>query len=471
MSWQDGTPVAAPVASGWQSGAPSLPVVTDDSLPWDASDQQRQNAARGFYGLLQDAGANIGSAIAHPIATAQAAWNSPNFSTIAALKGAAASLKDAASIPGDVLTGKSSLSDPNMAGRMANAALLASPVTPAALGGNVLAPSTEDLFREGGAGFDAWRNSGLDRPAEDAKNWARQFQGNLNAEGILNVPAGAPSTHAILDRIQASGAPTATPAELDAIRKSFVHTIGGAGANATERMAGARARNDFLSFLENAAPQDVVAGTAPAVAATQGLRDAIGNWAAAERSNTLNTLEDNAELRAQASHSGHAGSNPLRQTVASALRINPATGQSFASRSGFSPEEIDALRSEVVQGAPVNNAVRTAANMAGGGLGHMGFIGSLLAAKEGYEQAGAMGAAIGASVPFVGSALRKLDNALAARRLAEVDNMVRMRSPLAQQMGADGGLPSTVVFPTAQNKLVRALQVQQMGLPPDNQDQ
>jgi len=467
MGWQDGTPVAAPAASGWQSGAPSLPVITDDSLPWDASDQQRQNAARGFYGLLSDAGANIGSAIAHPIATAQAAWNSPNFSTIAALKGAAASLKDAASIPGDVLTGKSSLSDPNMAGRMANAALLATPVTPAALGGNVLAPSTQDLFREGGAGFDAWRNSGLSYPAADAKDWARQFQGNLNAEGILNVPAGAPSTHAILDRIQASGGPTATPAELDAIRKSFVHTVGGAGPNATERGAAANARNDFLAFLENAAPQDVLAGTAPAVEATRELRDTIGNWAAAERSNTLNTLEDNAELRADAAHSGHAGSNPLRQAIASGLRINPATGQSYFSRSGFSPEEIAALRNDVVKGGQPDNAVRTAANMAGGGLGHMGFIGALLAGKEGYEYGGLPGALIGGSIPFVGSGLRKLDNALIAKRLADVDNMVRMRSPLAQQMD----LPQEAVFPMMQNKLVRALQMQQMGVSPDNQGQ
>ena len=468
MGWQDGALVDAAPSAGWQSGALSLPVITDDGLPWNASDEQRQNAARGFYGLLQDAGANIGAALAHPVAAIQNAWSQPGYMTPKAVAGAAAALKDAASIPGDVLTGKSSLSDPNMAGRMANAALLATPVTPAALAGNALAPSMEDLFKEGGAGFDAWRNSGLSYPAQAAKDWARQFQSGLNAEGILDVPAGAPSTHAILNRVQASGGPTATPAELDAIRKSFVHTIGGAGANATERMAGARARDDFLAFLDMAAPQNAVAGPV-AGDEVQGLRNAIGNWAAAERSNTLGTLEDNAELRAQASHSGHAGSNPLRQTVASALRINPATGQSFASRSGFNPEEIAALRSEVVQGGPVNNAVRTAANMAGGGLGHMGFIGSLLAAKEGYEHAGAAGAAIGASVPFVGSALRKLDNALMARRLAEIDNAVRMRAPLAQDMAANGGLPSTVVFPTAQNKLVRALQVQQMGLPDQDQ--
>ena len=463
--WNDyaPAPAAAPASGPWDDYAP---VLTDDGLPFGATDQQRQNAARGFYGLLQDAGTNIGSVLAHPVQAIENAWNQPGSYWGNAVMGAAAALKDAATLPGDVATGKASLNDPNMVGRVVNAAMLATPVGPEAIGSKVLAPTAEDLFAKGGAGFDAWRNGGLNLPAQAPKDWARQFQSGLNAEGILDVPAGAPSTHAILNRIQTSGDLPATPAELDAIRKSFGHIAAGAGPNATERMAAGRGRNDFLSFLENAAPQDVVAGTAPAVEATQGLRDAIGNWAAAERSNTINTLEDNAELRADAAHSGHAGSNPLRQVVASGLRVNPATGQSYFSRSGFSPEEIAALRNDVVKGGQPDNAVRTAANMAGGGLGHMGFIGALLAGKEGYEHGGIPGALIGGSIPFVGSGLRKLDNALIAKRLADVDNMVRMRSPLAQQMD----LPQEAVFPMMQNKLVRALAAQQMNLP-DNSDQ
>jgi len=336
--------------------------------------------------------------------------------------------------------------------------MLASPVSPASIRTGVpISPPTDDIYAAGSRGFDNWRANGDARDPSDLAEWARRQQGALNADGILPVQAGAPSTHDILAQAAnpPAGALPVDPGSLDALRKAFVNTAHGAGANNTERMAANRARDSYMDWLSQA-PSEAIGATSPP--SVQGLRDAIGNWAAASRSDLVNNLESNAELQAERSHSGHANGNPIRQNVASVLRVNPSTGQSLASRSGLNDEEQDALRNVVGSGGPV----RTLGNMAGGGLGHGGFIGALLGAREGYEAGGVPGAMVGGSIPFIGSGLKALDKAAAARRLADADNLIRSRSPLAQQMST----PGAAIFPTSQNRLVRALMAQQ-GQPQD----
>lgn len=436
------TPSQAPAANPYDQFDN---VLTDDGLP------------QGHPDVIEGPGARLTKMLAHPIQAIENAWAYPGSYLGNAISGAASSVKNAVNLPGDVATGKVDLNDPSQAvenaGRVFNMAGLTTPISPGSVGSKLAAdaaPSMADLFAKGGAGFDAWRANGPSIPADAVAQWAMQNKQSLLNRGIRDLPAGAPSAHATLDEIIASapGALDASPAELDAIRKTFVNNVAGAGANNTERGANATLRNSLMDFLVNSSPEG------------SGLKDAVGNWAAAERSDFLNNIESNAELQGMRAHSGHPGGNPIRQNVASALRVNPATGQNMAMREGLNPDEIDALRN-VVGGGP--NSVRTASNMLGGGLGHAGMIGAILAAKEGYEHGGVMGGLAGAGLPFVGTALRKLDESLTAKRLAEADNLVRMRSPLAQQMGPARG---EAVFPTVDNKLVRALLTSQ-GQPAD----
>ncbi len=462
-------------------------VLTDDGTVWPADHEpvapvSPAPSSPGLFSalgqFLAPSGAavesawNGGPSLAAPLAqwwnSTPSQWEPMSVPGIVGAIGSGA--KDAATLPHDVAAGNVDMNDPaqaaQIAGRVANAALLASPVSPGSIGSTIArdaAPSAEALLQTGGNGFDAWRASGVESPVQPVADWAAQFQQGLLRDGIKNLPAGAPSTHAILDEL-ASPVPGAVPfnaGDLDAIRKSFGKTAQGAGANNTERLAADRAENSFLDFLSRDHDPGVVDPSNEDAAAI--LRNAIGNWGAGKRSVLINNLDTNAELQEMRAHSGHAGSNPIRQNVASAIRLNPATGESLASRFGLDKPEIGALKN-VVAGDRASNAIRTASNLMGGGLGHAGAIGGILGAKEGYEAGGVPGLIVGGSLPFVGTGLRKVDQYLASRRLADADNLVRLRSPLAQETGAN--IPTAPVFPTAQSRLVKALLLSQT---PQNQ--
>lgn len=475
--WQppDSDAVVGAPAAAWSAPAADQPyantaapgVLTDDGTVWP-EDQPGQTPAPAQPGMLS----RIGGAIAHPLQTVEDAWNYPGSYLADAVKGQASAMKSAVTLPGDVATGKVDMNDPAQAGsntaRVLSAAMMEGPARASSMNGAAAklgAPGTGALYTAGRQGFDDWRNSGLQYAPQDAADWATQFQQGLNKNGILPVSAGAPSTHSILDAIAnpPSGSLPMEAGDLDSIRKSFVNTAQGAGANNTERMAANDAKRSFLDFMQNAspinAPPAAVAGPAAGAAganAVGGLRDAIGNWAAASRGDLLDNIDSNAELRDEVSHSGHGGGNPLRQGVAASLRLNPSTGQNLLGRNGFNDAEQDAVRASV-GGGPV----RTASNMAGGGLGHAGALGAILAAREGYEAGGVPGAVAGASLPFVGSALRGLDQSSVAGKLAAASDLVRSRSPLAQS-GAVGSVTPNMT-PMLVSKLARAMAAQQGG--------
>ena len=169
--------------------------------------------------------------------------------------------------------------------------------------------------------------------------------------------------------------------------------------------------------------------------AVQGYRDANANYAAGKQASFIDNLGENAELQNARAHSGHAGGNPIRQNAASALRVNPITGISQADRAGLSDDAQDVLRQVPDPTSPWPNRIRTTSNLTGGGLGHAGLIGALIAAKEGYEAGGAMGGLAGASLPYIGVGLRGADEALAKGRLNNASDFVRSSAPLSQTGG------------------------------------
>jgi hypothetical protein len=130
----------APGGFSGGDGSPGLPaqlavitddgskVITDDGSNWTAPQGQAQP------GLIS----RVGNAIAHPIQTAEDAWNYPGFYLGDAANGMGAATRSAVTLPGDVATGKVDMNDPSQAGsnasRVLGAALLTSPAYLAGLG-------------------------------------------------------------------------------------------------------------------------------------------------------------------------------------------------------------------------------------------------------------------------------------------------------------------------------------------------
>jgi hypothetical protein len=350
------------------------------------------------------------------------------------------SLLSAASLPGDVATGHADPMSPEAIGRSAALASAISPVNPAVRAGDyavpgmlnaispgkTAAPSAEALQAAASAGYDAANKMGVEYSSPHVAALASGVQDTLNNQGILaNL---APKTHAILNSLQAvpetdSSVPLSS---LDAARKAFGFAAKDV-ANPTEQMAAKSAQSAIDQFVTRADPATVVAGPADEAAAT--ITEARANYAAGARSNTINGVQDAADLRAAAANSGANSGNALRSRVAS-LILNPKAS------AGFNPDEIAALQG-VTEGTPTSNAARTLGNLLGGGGGMHGAMTGVTGATMGYEAGGVPGAILGAGAPIVGVGAKALDNSLTAGRLSAADTMVRQRSPLFDALSAD----------------------------------
>lgn len=430
-------------------GSAASGMLTDDGTVWG----QQQQPSQHIPGLIERAG----NAIAHPIQTIEDAWNAPG----SYLGNAAASAKDAASIPGDVLTGKQPL-DQSAVGRLANAAMLASGTSPAAgavgFGARSVAAPTDDLLRAGVQGFNDWRASPLRYDPYNNANWAQQAKQDLIANGPRE--RAAPDLHAILDGMSSvpNGALDFTPAEQQQWRQEFSDLErSNKATNPVQSAAAGRLKRSFSDFLASTPPTSSVDGLMdPATAeAVQGYRNANANYAAGKQAQFVDNIESNADLGNDAAHSGHNGDNVLRQQVKSALRVNPITGVNMADRAGLNDASQDALRQVISPDSVWPNRIRTAGNLLGGGLGHAGALGALIAAKEGYEYGGLPGAIAGGSAPFLGTALKEAAENMTKNRLNNASEVVRQGAPLSQTGGYTS--PRFSVDPQTSLKLARAL--------------
>jgi hypothetical protein len=353
--------------------------------------------------------------------------------------------------PADVVEGKVPMlgpddhTSPQMIDRAANmASVIASP-SPAALAGSrygqmalpqpAAVPSAAELKAAGGAGYDAARNSGLEIAGDAVGQMAQGLQQTLQGDrGIIEKTA--PKTFSILGELAnpPQGATVGIPG-LQAARRGLT---GISMEGGTEGLAARQSIKTIDGFLENLDPASVVAGTSTAQDVSNTLRNANANYAAAQRSNTLtgeldraNTgVLDRAEANAAAANSGTNLDNSIRQRVRSLL-ANPKE------LAGFSQEEIDALN-QVNKGTFTQNAARIVGNLLGGGGGlgaaAAGAVAGAGGSALGLGPTGVGAAALGA--PVAGAALKMGENALARRGLNAVDELVRMRSPLYQQMQA-----------------------------------
>ena len=202
-------PPDAPASAPQQGGG--LPVISDA-----ISSPNAPPPGPAQPGLLS----RMGNAIAHPVQAVEDAWNYPG----SYWGNAAAAAKDAASIPGDVATGKQPL-DASIIPRTTNAALMVN--TPGAgsaavgFGAKSVAAPTDALLSAGAQGFKDWRASPLRYDPTQFANWAQEQKQGL----IANGPSAraAPDLHEIIDGMSnpPPGALDATPGEVQQWRQEF----------------------------------------------------------------------------------------------------------------------------------------------------------------------------------------------------------------------------------------------------------
>lgn len=384
-----------------------------------------------------------------------------HFDSNAGIVGA---VKRAFMAPGDAYTGQLQVMDaagnvtPEAIGRSLEFASTFSPVNPGVGSGDraipgILrasrdiipeAPTAEALKAAGNAGYNQMREMGVDYSSSSIKGLADAIRAGLDEQGFISEVA--PQTASVLAKLSNPPENSVAPlSSLDAARKAF-GKIGGNFQNPSDQAAASIVKNGIDEFILAPPEGSVVAG--PSRQAAQVLRDARANTAASYRANTLADTMEAAELQAASANSGQNIGNALRQRAKNILLSDKASA-------GFNADELAALKS-VVNGTAAANTTRFVGNLLGGGGG----LGSVVAGSAGALGAGAasgnpMVGAIGALVPVLGFATKKVSNALTQKGLNAVSEATRMRSPLYEQAAASAG--QEVVNPAAKAAIIRAL--------------
>lgn len=376
-----------------------------------------------------------------------------HFAVPKAISGLWDSAVGAATLPGDVYQGKTDPFSDEAIGRATDLAGLVSPISPASRGvgvgglrraGTTEVPSADALRTAASAGYDKARNLGVDYSSQSVSDLASGLRASLEKDGILDNLA--PKSFGILDNL--AKPPEGSVAGLqgiEAARRAFGNAARDF-TNPTEQLAAKRIIEGLDDFVTRADPASVVAG--PASEAAGILKDARGNYAAAKRSDLLTGREELADLRSVAANSGRNYDNSMRQRLVDVL-AKPKLG------AGFNDTEQAAIE-EVIRGNPLRNSTRNIANLLGGGGGLGNFLTGAAGAGAGAAVGGVPGAMVGAAAGALpGVAAKGVQNALAKRAFNALEESVRKRSPLYEELARN--TPTEALAPDARAALVKFL--------------
>jgi muramidase (phage lysozyme) len=264
-------------------------------------------------------------------------------------------------------------------------------------------PSADELKSAAKEGFDAFRNSAAEVPAAQVKQLAGKIGAELNADGFLDVLA--PKTFAVLQKLEnGPDGSVMSAAQMHAFRRAVGKIAG--SVDETERAAAMAVRERFDEFL----------GTIPETADT--LKPALGNYAAAKRSEQVGGALERAKMQADSSGSGANIDNAMRQQFKGVLKSPKQTR-------GWNEEELAGARG-VVGGDATTNAARYV-----GKLAPTGVVSGTLSGGAGFVAGGPAGAV---GLPIVGYAGKVLADTLTAGKVQKLDELIRSRSPLAKQI-------------------------------------
>jgi|SRR5215467_6357569 len=324
-------------------------------------------------------------------------------------------------------------------------AIIAGGATGAALPGEVAVPTRQALKDVAGEGYKAAREIGGEVSGPAVGNLGDTIMRGLEQDGI-NAKL-APKTFSILDEVANPPAgSTATISNFETIRRTLKNAAQDF-SNGTERLAASQAINKLDDYLAAIPRADIASEPfAGALEQAGNIRDeARANYAAAKRAELLDDKLRAAEIQAAKANSGQNFTNTARQRIADVL-MRPKLAQ------GYNADEL-AQMEQVVRGTTTGNALRRVGNLLGGGGG----LGQLLAAGAGgalgeYIDGHQGGAAGAVALPILGILARRGAAASTSRQIQILDQLVRSRSPLAEQMAANAPVSAN-----ARAAMIRAL--------------
>lgn len=284
-----------------------------------------------------------------------------------------------------------------------------------------VAPSIKDLEAAKNLAYSdpAVKNLRLDPRA------VNQFAQNVDQALLANKVDKyvAPQTMGIVDRLNTPRfGPTHSIDDLELARRAL------SDVPANEGRAAGVVRGEIDNYLSNIPQADVLAGDA--TAANAKLLEARGNNAAMERALEVQRAMHNADVQSGSTYSGGNLNNAMRQQLRPLLKAKKGQFRPNAVENGFIPkgmnEEEARQLARAVLGTKTGNLARAVGKVGpnGGalGLGHFGM-------------AFATG---GKSVPLSVAAVlaRMAGEASTARQMRILDQMIRMRSPLAKSLAS-----------------------------------
>lgn len=234
----------------------------------------------------------------------------------------------------------------------------------------------------------------------------------LTKEGF--DPLLAPKTYGLLEKATAipDGTPFISATNIQTMRRMLGKAA--ESPDKTERAAAKIAQNKLDDFMADLPHNAVLEGDAHAASKT--LQEARGNYAAASRSQRFQDALEQADR--QASRAGMGGNleNATRQRITAILN-SPAKSR------GLSEAEKTAMN-DYVNGNFTRNSLRVATKVLGGDN-------PLMAAIHAGMAFPTYGMSLAA--PLTGFALKKINNAVSAKELSAIDELLRSRSPLAKE--------------------------------------
>jgi hypothetical protein len=289
-------------------------------------------------------------------------------------------------------------------------------------------PSADDLLKSGSNKFEAVKASDAVISPSSVERMAKDIKTEMLNAGKHPISEGQAGVFSALDRLEAMGAfgGGVTPKDMEVIRKSLVDLKANMQAGPTARMA----TEKFMEKYANLGQADLLNGTNPFPT----LKNAIGDWAAGKRSNTLAGKVDLAHLNAGTVGTGGNEDNALRQAVKQLARPINNTNTPVAKRLGFNDEEIAGIKGAAM-GTPVGNTARFIGKAAPTGI-----VSGAMSSGAGGMAGGPVGMV---ALPAVGYVAKKIGDLSTKKAVNALDSLVRSRSPLAAQVAAQ--LPPQVV--------------------------
>lgn len=281
------------------------------------------------------------------------------------------------------------------------------------------APTIGELSDAKTAAYNAPEVTSLRLRPQAVKRLAQGADQSLLANKVDSYLA--PYVSTVTERLQSprfGGAHTI--ADLDLARQSL------SNAPPAESRAAGIVRSLIDDYLGNVPQRDVLMGNA--AAANSKLLEARGNNAAMERALEVQRALHNADVQSGSTYSGGNLNNAMRQQLRPLLKAKKGQFRPDAVDNGFVPKGMNADEAQQLARAVLGTKTGNAARM----IGKMGPTGGMM----GLGHFGMAMATGGKSIPLsIGTIVsRMIGNASTARQIQILNQMLRMRSPLAESM-------------------------------------